>query len=369
MGWRRGCKVDGCRASACCWPRTIALNQEVATEMLQREGASVVLAENGLQAVDALLAAPAGFDAVLMDMQMPELDGLRATERIREELGLRELPIIAMTANAMPADRDRCLQAGMNAHIGKPFDIHEVIRVVRRFTGRHDATDEPGLATRPAELPGRSEEPQLRGDEAALRRLGGNRVLLAQLRARFTHSSEELLRQAQACAARSDWAGAADAVHQLKGSASVVGAERLALEAASAERMLRPGSAESAVRGRSTRLQSLGQLLGDFLQALAEDPGPAPVAPAPSTPALGHGTGADAEVACLEALHTVKPLLDDADMSAIDAFDAWQEQFPAARGERYAPLRSAMDLMDLQAAAEECGRLLLATEGVDLEIE
>ncbi|MGM9428051.1 PAS domain S-box protein [Hydrogenophaga sp. MI9] len=343
-----------------------ALNQEVATEMLQREGASIALAENGLQAVDALRAAPEGFDAVLMDMQMPELDGLRATERIRDGLGLRELPIIAMTANAMPADRDRCLQAGMNAHIGKPFDIHEVIRVVRRFTGRHDVTDEPAPATRPAELHGAADQPLLRGDEAALRRLGGNRVLLAQLRARFTHSSEELLRQAQACAARSDWTGAADAVHQLKGSASVVGAERLAQEAASAERMLRPDSADTAPRGHSARIQSLVPLLGDFLRSLADEAGPAPVSPGPAWAPDGDP---DADAACLDALRPIKLLLDDADMSAIDAFDGWLEKHPAAHGARYQPLRAAMDLMDLQAAGEACARLLPVIEGVDLEIE
>lgn len=343
------------------------LNQEVATEMLLREGASVALAENGLQAVEALRTEPTGFDAVLMDMQMPELDGLRATERIREQLGLRDLPVIAMTANAMPADRDRCLQAGMNAHIGKPFDIHEVVRVLRRFTGRIDAADEPGPATRPVDLQSTPEEPQVRDDEAAMRRLGGNRVLLAQLRQRFTQSSGALLRQAQACAVRSDWAGAADAVHQLKGSAGVVGADRLALEAAAVERVLRPGTVDTAVRGRSARLASLGQVLGTFLAALAEDQAPPPSQPvesgAPEQSPGEHGA------TCLEALRPIKRLLEDADMSAIDAFDDWLEQHPDAHAQRYQRLRARMECMDLQAAADECDRLLLLTEDVDLEIE
>lgn len=342
------------------------LNQEVATEMLRREGASVELAENGLQAVDALRRAPHGFDAVLMDMQMPELDGLRATERIRDELGLRDLPVIAMTANAMQADRDQCLRAGMNAHIGKPFDIHEVIRVVRRFTGRHDSSDEPVPATRPAELTGAIEGPLLRGDEAALRRLGGNRVLLTQLRVRFRQGASDLLRQAQACAARSDWAAAADAVHQLKGSASVVGGEQLAQEAAQVEQMLRPGGPDTGARVRGTGLQGLGLSLERFLQSLDGDADPEPTPPAlPGTPDVDPGESA----ACIDALRPIRSLLEEADMSALDAFDDWMALHPAARGERYRRLRETMDQMDLQAAAAECALLLLAAEGVDLEIE
>ena len=114
-------------------------NQQVTQELLCDEGAQVVLAENGRLAVDAVAAADPPFDAVLMDLQMPVMDGYTATAEIRQKLGLTELPIIAMTANAMASDREACLAAGMNDHIGKPFDLANLVAVLLRQTGREAA--------------------------------------------------------------------------------------------------------------------------------------------------------------------------------------------------------------------------------------
>jgi len=104
-----------------------ALNREVALALLQREGAAVSVAMDGRQAVEALAAAPAGHDLVLMDVQMPVLDGLQATREIRSRLQLSALPIVAMTANAMQSDREQCADAGMDAHVGKPLDRKSVV--------------------------------------------------------------------------------------------------------------------------------------------------------------------------------------------------------------------------------------------------
>jgi two-component system sensor histidine kinase/response regulator len=106
------------------------INQQVAQELLSGEGAHIELAENGQLGVDAVRDARPPFDAVLMDIQMPVMDGYTATRAIRHDLGLPELPVIAMTANAMASDRDACLTAGMNDHVGKPFDLAHLIRVV-----------------------------------------------------------------------------------------------------------------------------------------------------------------------------------------------------------------------------------------------
>ena len=114
------------------------INQMVAQELLQREGAQVSLAENGQLAVDRLLATPKAFDAVLMDLQMPVMDGLQATRHIRQQLRLTRLPIIAMTANVMDTDRDLALQAGMNDHIGKPFSIDNLVARLRKLTRPDD---------------------------------------------------------------------------------------------------------------------------------------------------------------------------------------------------------------------------------------
>ncbi|WP_167784632.1 CHASE domain-containing protein [Ramlibacter rhizophilus] len=106
-------------------------NQFVARALLESRGAQVEIAVDGVDAV-ARLAHDSSFDAVLMDLQMPRMDGLEATSRIRRQLGLTTLPIIAMTANAMDSDRLACLEAGMDAHVGKPFEIDELVRVLRR---------------------------------------------------------------------------------------------------------------------------------------------------------------------------------------------------------------------------------------------
>ncbi|MEN9781260.1 MAG: hypothetical protein RL014_2408 [Pseudomonadota bacterium] len=103
------------------------INREIALKMLSREGARVSLVEDGQQAVDTLMVDPDGFDLVLMDMQMPHLDGLQATRLIRERLGLKDLPVVAMTANALPAERQACLAAGMNEHLSKPFRVKALV--------------------------------------------------------------------------------------------------------------------------------------------------------------------------------------------------------------------------------------------------
>ena len=110
------------------------INQLVARELLQSEGAIVIVADNGQLGVEAVAAANPPFDAVLMDVQMPVMDGFEATRAIRTELGLPYLPIIALTANAMASDRETCLAAGMNEHIGKPFALPRLIEVILSLT-------------------------------------------------------------------------------------------------------------------------------------------------------------------------------------------------------------------------------------------
>ncbi|MBY0463476.1 MAG: response regulator, partial [Burkholderiales bacterium] len=112
------------------------INQQVAEELLTREGAVVQLANHGQEAVDLLRHSPAAYDLVLMDMQMPVLDGLQATHAIRNRLHLRDLPIVAMTANAMASDREACLNAGMNDHVGKPFELQHLVRTLLRWAGQ-----------------------------------------------------------------------------------------------------------------------------------------------------------------------------------------------------------------------------------------
>jgi CheY-like chemotaxis protein len=110
------------------------MNQLVAKELLGQEGAVVEIAENGSLGLDALDKTTVAFDAVLMDMQMPVMDGCTAARAIRTNPGHRDLPIIAMTANNTASDRQTCLDAGMNDHVGKPFDINYLVDVILKHT-------------------------------------------------------------------------------------------------------------------------------------------------------------------------------------------------------------------------------------------
>ena len=114
------------------------VNQQVARELLQKEGAVVHTADDGLDAITQMAAADPMYDVVLMDMQMPVMDGLSATRHIREVLGLTQLPIVAMTANAMAAERQECLDAGMNEHVAKPVELNHMVQVLRHQAGWQD---------------------------------------------------------------------------------------------------------------------------------------------------------------------------------------------------------------------------------------
>jgi CheY-like chemotaxis protein len=106
--------------------------------LLEDSGVSIDCAKNGLEAVDMIAAAPDKYDLILMDVQMPKMDGLEATRRIRELLSERpkQVPIIAMTAHVFKSDIEECLAAGMNDHIGKPLDIDDVFKKLNKYLYR-----------------------------------------------------------------------------------------------------------------------------------------------------------------------------------------------------------------------------------------
>jgi CheY-like chemotaxis protein len=107
------------------------LNQVVARGMLEHAGAEVDLVENGLLAVDRLRERAADYDIVLMDVQMPVMDGYEATRQIRQVLGLK-LPVLAMTAGVMKSEQDQCIAAGMDDFIAKPVDVEQMLDAISR---------------------------------------------------------------------------------------------------------------------------------------------------------------------------------------------------------------------------------------------
>ena len=245
------------------------LNQEVAAEFLHTLGLEVDLAYNGAIALQKVQQQ--AYDVVLMDMQMPVMDGLSATRAIRQLPGLQALPIIAMTANAMAEDRERCIEAGMNDHIAKPIAVQELVdklqRWVRPTPGRQPATVAAGPARR------RSSEPDwitaLADVDGLDTRLGldqvlGREALYRDILTRFVASQRD---QAGAIAQAID-AGHRDQAqrlaHTLKGLAAQIGALALREQAAQLEAALRAGTPDPA-----TLLAGIGHELPRLSDAIA----------------------------------------------------------------------------------------------------
>jgi CheY-like chemotaxis protein len=113
----------------------VAINGEILISLLEDTGLGIDCAENGREAVEMVSAAPDKYDVILMDVQMPKMDGLEATRLIRAltTQSLNDLPIIAMTAHVFKSDIEECLKAGMNDHIGKPIDIDIVLKKLHKY--------------------------------------------------------------------------------------------------------------------------------------------------------------------------------------------------------------------------------------------
>ncbi len=203
--------------------------------MLQNLAAEVTIANNGAEALERI--ATANFDALLMDCQMPVMDGFTATRRIREwesSRGGKRLPIIALTANVMSEDRERCLAAGMDAHLGKPIEVAQVIEALSRFL----------------KAPVRA--PAI--DRGALKELtGGDAEFERELAETFVSSGDQCLAEIIAALKASDFDTVRKRAHSLKGASANIHARELSQAASSLENAARE-NALPAINGLVTEL-------------------------------------------------------------------------------------------------------------------
>jgi CheY-like chemotaxis protein len=230
------------------------LNREVASDFLELAGAQVVTASNGAQAIVCLQQQ--AFDLVLMDVQMPVMDGLMATRVIRRREQWRDLPIIALTAQARPEDRDRASEAGMNGHLTKPLDDLQLYNTLmqmlhgRELVNRSTQSGSPAPASAPP---------------------AGQLVNLADMQQRFNHRQDRIQRvlhgflqefgtaptQLQTLWHAGDNAQLAALVHRMKGSVGYLGARTVLAQAEQVEHA-----------ADTTDRQCLNQLMPGFLSAL-----------------------------------------------------------------------------------------------------
>lgn len=295
------------------------VNQEIAVRLLGSRGAQVDVAGNGQQGLERLQArGPAAYDLVLMDLQMPVLDGLSATRRLRELPEFDALPVLAMTAHALAEERAQCMAAGMQGHIAKPLDVARLVHELQRYR--------PAPAQAPArpalDLP------------AGLRRFDGQAALYRRTLQGFADQYAAGLAEWSDWLAGGQWDELRRAAHTLQGLAATLGALPLHQLALALERSAAAADADGAARQLGRIQPALDELQGEIQAALARR-WHGPAAPPPG------GPGDMAEL---------RQLLAQSDSRALD----WWQAHGAHSGlapELHERLDRALAALDFDAAA------------------
>jgi two-component system sensor histidine kinase/response regulator len=331
------------------------INQLVACEMLRGAGLAVDVAENGQLAVHSVAAAAAQqqpYDLVLMDMQMPVMDGVTASRLLRETYSAAELPIVAMTANAMKADRDRCLEAGMNGFVTKPIHPDELWRALLRWVPERQwseprpqrpaatglPTGDDAHETQDALIQTLRQVPEL--DVACgLQNTNGKPRFYVSLLKKFVSAHAQAPQEISQYLAAGDRRSAERVAHTIRGTAGTLGATALQASAQALERGLHgDGSDESNAHLLADMATRVAQLVGALQEVPAlfqEDVTDTPQAgPMPNDENL---------------IHALRMLLADNDASAVDL---WESQATAlhARFANAAQIEAAVSSYDFENA-------------------
>ncbi|MDP2144373.1 MAG: response regulator [Gallionella sp.] len=310
------------------------LNQEVATGLLLDAGFVVDLAENGQVALDKLDAAD--YDVVLMDMQMPVMDGVTATQEIRKQARFKDLPVVAMTANAMQGDRDRCLAAGMNDHVAKPIEPDELWRALLKWA-------KPQHPTSAAVQPQIEQETELPSGIAGLdivnglRRVLGKKSLYLSMLRKFIAGQKNITTEIRQTLEAGDWDTGERFAHTLKGVSGNIGAATIQQLAT---------HLEAGIRGRSSRaeldaeLDVLAHQLDYFISELEQ-----------KMPALPVNTEIKVDPKILKTVcGRLETLLLDDDSAAVDLMHENANLLSAAFPWHYSRIEVAIRAFDFDAA-------------------
>ncbi len=328
------------------------INREVAFALLTDAGLVVEVAENGRVACERVLHAASHYDLVLMDIQMPEMDGFEATLRIREVWSADRLPIIAMTAHAYDADRKRCLDSGMNDHVAKPVDPAQLIAVLDRWLKPRPVeliptvapappgSTPPGPAEPAAELPASLPPFDL---EAGLARLNGKRAMLRRLIIEFADTFDTTIPTLRSQIA--DGTLRKDAhrlAHTLKGVAGVLEIRAVASAAGAVEDAL----AEGRLAGIDQLIGQLELVLQPALAASAslKSPAPAPTQATPPAEPLDYTTS-------MPVIMELRALLRRRSLSARPMFASLEDSLASTpNASSLQPVREALGKLDFGEA-------------------
>jgi two-component system sensor histidine kinase/response regulator len=318
------------------------LNQEIACALLQEVGLTVDVAPDGRAAVE--MAARTRYDLVLMDMQMPVLDGVAATREIRTRFTHAELPVIAMTANAMQADRERCLAAGMDDFLSKPIDPDALWACLLHWLqGRQPVLAQGASASRPAPTAADTGPAlaTIAGLDAqrGLRLAGGKTALYERLLRGFGAREGDTVERMRQALAQGDREGATRLAHTLKGLAGNIGAQPLAQAAGALETALLRGTHDTLLL---PMLDDVQQRLGPLVLALAQALPPAPAHDAGAPPAAETG----------EVIARLTQLLQDGDGDALVYFDEHRASLAQLLGDRSAELARQIEAYSFEEALD-----------------
>jgi len=322
------------------------LNREVVERALRREGARATLVADGQQALDCLRADAQDIDAVLMDIQMPVMDGLTATRAIRQTLGLTALPVIAFSAGVLAEQRQQAQEAGVSDFLAKPVDLEDLVAMLRRWTDPPPATEGPV----PTPSPGPAGFPDIPGIDGrrAARLLDQDWSFFLRLAHRFAADFADATQQTHQALARGEVMAAARRLHTLRGQAGNLGALALAqsaqvLETALADPRVDPAP---ALADFDARLCALLTALGPWLAGAAPVPGADPDAP------LDEGR-----------LTALCDALAGHDLAALDLFEALQPAL--ARRDGQAATQALARMIQSLRFTEALARLAPARQSDD----
>jgi signal transduction histidine kinase/DNA-binding NarL/FixJ family response regulator/HPt (histidine-containing phosphotransfer) domain-containing protein len=237
-----------------------AINRQLAQALLAKVGVQPTMAVNGQAALDVLRASPEGFDVVLMDVQMPVMDGITATRELRQDSRFDALPIVAITANAMSDDRENCLRAGMQDYLAKPLDRMALYDMLRRWGHPQGSTASeptqalPTAAPQPPHAPlampapsnAKPQATALADQVAAVERFGGDVQLYHEIVQDFAREEAATPQRIRLALEEGDLATAQRTCHTLKGLAATIGATPLHDAAKALDMALRSGEVPDA---------------------------------------------------------------------------------------------------------------------------
>jgi PAS domain S-box-containing protein len=324
------------------------INLEVAQRILENQGATVTTCSDGLAALEYVCAHHLLLDVVLMDVQMPTLDGNEATRRIRSEPQLQTLPIVALTAGALVGERQRALEAGMNDFISKPFDPPTLIRKVRRLV--EEARGEPIplviLDRKPA--PHATDTPLMSSIDAGIvqRMFGDDLPLFKSLLARMLRDYADLA--LPICVSPDDRATRSQLeqrTHKLKGSAGMIGAPQVMRLAGAAERALQECRPADIVEEILRQLALALTTLREEAELLLER--------TPERDAVGGATVANRPYIGPADIDDLCVLLESQNLAAVDKFGLLSPSLSELVGTvRFERVRDAVDNLDFQLGAD-----------------